>query len=100
MNQVTDSGNAMPLNNPMVNNIGNLVGPSSVSTTAPSNWCQNPKSGTLPGIPEGDGTIDPHLLAIQQMRALEPIGWKGGDKHYDGIATFFPPFNMILRHIQ
>jgi hypothetical protein len=34
------------------------------------------------------------------MRALEPIGWKGGDKHYDGTATFFPPFNMILSHIQ
>lgn len=44
------------------------------------------------GNPPADGTIDPNLLAIQQMRALEPIGWKGGEKHFEGI--------LIISHVN
>jgi hypothetical protein len=54
---------------------------------SPSEYCQNATSATFPGIASGDGTIDPNLLAIQQMRALEPIGWKGGEKHHDGTLS-------------
>ncbi|KAG0647146.1 BRAF35-HDAC complex BHC80 [Hyphodiscus hymeniophilus] len=58
----------MPLSNPMLNNIGN----------------SDQTAGVFTGYSVDNGTIDPNELAIQQMHALEPLGWRGGDEFWNG----------------
>jgi len=101
-NQMID-GSGIPTDNPMMNNIADMV--SNITLSAGlhfrSNVGQTPTSGIV-GVtevtPDGSGTIDPNLLAIQQMHALEDIGWKGGENYYDGkhLSSSIPNNNVKL----
>ena len=76
---------AMLSDNSMINNIGDFVSavPDCDFRRMNSNHRQNPTAATFVG--NLDQNLDPNIHAIQQMHALEPLGWRGGDRYFDGM---------------